>query len=1314
MDYSNNTSIKALDKLKEKLLKGEMSLLIGSGFSKNVSDKFPDWSELLNDMIYEMYKPEISFLLKSTRLISDKMIELSSPKVQKIIKEIIDREGYLKIVSQYMERKGFRESIDAYIEEHIPYVEKDANTETYKLKYLHSNTKNETLTPDCLDLHKKILKMNWNNFFTTNYDNCLECAYEDRKFEIEDLEKEIKEKNKVFENIRAEIRKIEKTIVKLENNLKVDNNELEKAKEINLSDGIVSISNKTDENITQKISQLQVSINSKREEIWKSEDKIKNLKSIYRRRISEIEYLNEEKKDKIAVVKDSSVLDIQKTRNLIYLHGSMAIRNDSTSMKKRGFDNDIHLQYIISNEDYQKYPLKHEAFTQLMRISLLQDSFCLLGFSGIDPNFIAWIGWVRDIIERKTNYEENQDLENKHKIYLIDIVDNEVPVDRKIFYENHRIVRIPLQSKDVISFLQDEVKTISSYKHDSTGLISMLLEYLDPEEETDSALSIAVEKNKRLEYEKLWDRIYSINWSPKLVIDVLLNSIDRMWALKPFYRIYSAKQYKQNACEGILKRGKDYQSLIDNDKVEYYYRVLYLSFKDAFYLLSQAKDSVKNKLIDLNEGIVSSHLYQHFKLLELRDAILLNNKLQIDTLQTLKFDAKFKDDLYYEKALNLAYNFKFSELKNHLEEWNPESHFIVLRSGLLGQMDLDAAFQILNSYVARNEFESKQEKLYALENLLYIKRSRSWERNETLYDKIDDLKNKGLVSIRENIIEIIKQFEKIKLEDVKPYNTSYSNRIGYSDQIKELGICLLNILAETGLSVRFHAFPIVKKEEWYNVFKVIYEDYPYPVLYYSLQIINDSGRTKLMARDFVNSEKLTNTLPFIWDMLIAAFFSSDTPQNWKINILYFLSELIVAIPSEKWESDFIDVWNDSLSKNKLFSDTWLEGHGFIDNGLRFIISSDSITLILKTLFDNRDKGDEVINYLNVLASRRILGRKRSKILDIELQEKIDDVIISIPDHVLQSMYLLGNINDLLDDERRRQIELKLNECNLNELNSNNIWHPISYFSKGNDTLIKSIKNAIVQSKYLFNSGIEIKDGRISSSQRKFIRIHRLRKRDSNPEGLLFNENEIKIIYDVLISELNKIEKKVSKGFDFEKFTDLLEEMLDFLDSNEDVLKSISTYTEILKLTQHLLQQERGYQELREGIIFKEGVVYYNALNELTRHLYQKAEIAPHQELFDFILAKIYIIDSKDLDRTLNVVSSWFRELISKDCLRPYGERMCNILDRHRIKDYKDCYKPEYFEYMVTIAMTLQYWEVKHKAIDYWIGIKESGRYNNLV
>jgi hypothetical protein len=52
--------------------------------------------------------------------------------------------------------------------------------------------------------------------------------------------------------------------------------------------------------------------------------------------------------------------------------------------------------FIISEEDYRTYPRRFAPFVNSVQQSLLENSFVLLGFSGDDPNFLEWTGWIRD------------------------------------------------------------------------------------------------------------------------------------------------------------------------------------------------------------------------------------------------------------------------------------------------------------------------------------------------------------------------------------------------------------------------------------------------------------------------------------------------------------------------------------------------------------------------------------------------------------------------------------------------------------------------------------------------------------------------------------------------------------------------------------------------------------------------------------------------------------------------------------------------------------------------------------------------------
>ena len=66
--------------------------------------------------------------------------------------------------------------------------------------------------------------------------------------------------------------------------------------------------------------------------------------------------------------------------------------------------------FIITEEDYRKYPHDFAPFVNTVQQSLLENTLCLIGFSGTDPNFLQWIGWIRDNLNK-----------NVTKIYLIGV-----------------------------------------------------------------------------------------------------------------------------------------------------------------------------------------------------------------------------------------------------------------------------------------------------------------------------------------------------------------------------------------------------------------------------------------------------------------------------------------------------------------------------------------------------------------------------------------------------------------------------------------------------------------------------------------------------------------------------------------------------------------------------------------------------------------------------------------------------------------------------------------------------------------------------
>ena len=51
---------------------------------------------------------------------------------------------------------------------------------------------------------------------------------------------------------------------------------------------------------------------------------------------------------------------------------------------------------IFTEEDYRTYPTEFAPFVNTVQRAMMETVFCLIGFSGNDPNFLHWSGWVRD------------------------------------------------------------------------------------------------------------------------------------------------------------------------------------------------------------------------------------------------------------------------------------------------------------------------------------------------------------------------------------------------------------------------------------------------------------------------------------------------------------------------------------------------------------------------------------------------------------------------------------------------------------------------------------------------------------------------------------------------------------------------------------------------------------------------------------------------------------------------------------------------------------------------------------------------------
>jgi hypothetical protein len=110
--------------------------------------------------------------------------------------------------------------------------------------------------------------------------------------------------------------------------------------------------------------------------------------------------------------------------------------------------------FIITEEDYRRYPHDYAPFVNTVQQALLENTFCLIGFSGDDPNFLQWTGWIRD----------NLGIDKTQKIFLVGVF-NLSSARLKLLAERG-IVVVDLSCCDGIK------------KHDHKKALSRFFEYI--------------------------------------------------------------------------------------------------------------------------------------------------------------------------------------------------------------------------------------------------------------------------------------------------------------------------------------------------------------------------------------------------------------------------------------------------------------------------------------------------------------------------------------------------------------------------------------------------------------------------------------------------------------------------------------------------------------------------------------------------------------------------------------------------------------------------------------------------------------------
>lgn len=760
-----------LVELKECYDNGQVSALVGAGFSKNVSNLFLSWGELLHDMISKLYEIDIKRNYdnyihqnkgKHTKLKKEEEIR------NEYIKEIYHNYDSLEIVSKYIKKNEFRECVECYIEERIPYVE--INKEG-KIVLKIGGKECEEISESNFSAHKELLLLRrLKNIYTTNYENLLE-------FSVDLLKKEISP------------------------------NEIE------------------------------------------------------------------------LVVDSQGLSDKGHCQKIIKIHGNLR----KSTEEKIQFDGDNSLCYIIATEDYDSYTEKHEAFTEKLRMAMLEGKFMLIGFSGTDKNYKGWVKWVKNILDKEPK--------NTTKIYIVDVSGKPISQELEYYYNNNHISVINLINQErlaYIGFKDDEIKKYLKHElknEDKRNILTVFLRYLnaktvkndDSFEDSDNSLLSGLKNSSILSelspnayaYRKLWNEAYGKSINNEDVDEVAKKIIEG----KPANRFPKIIYNQDSIINHIIRKDK-------------------LNHIDAL-LLSMAIDEC-----GLNPYYYSKVIHDYDEL----DKLALWNLLKIKEKTFSGADSKLSsrgDVFKYENIQRLLFHLDFKKANNIIKRWKPNGFFVIPKAMRLASIkgQKEKAFDILSNYI--REEKDPISKLYGMQiaNYIYMMYPRPFNTDEFYQYSIDGL--------GDNLDFMIQQLRgKLKEPRTRGWIGSTMN-FGGNNPEYEKSLRILRYISDTGLYLNFGSTYFFDKASWYLVFKNLYEEFPYPCFFYSIQY-NDNNLQTRIGQDFAYSPKLCNFNKDILVKAIKAYDDNNTPQIFLTGILNVIGPMYIAVDESLWFDAFKD------------------------------------------------------------------------------------------------------------------------------------------------------------------------------------------------------------------------------------------------------------------------------------------------------------------------------------------------------------------------------------------------------------------------
>lgn len=988
---------------------------------------------------------------------------------------------------------------------------------------------------------------------------------------------------------------------------------------------------------------------------------------------------------------------------IIKLHGSI-VENCSTF----DFDQDNARRYILTQDDYDDYPMKHNAFMQLMRISLLKECFCLVGFSGTDYNFISWIKWVRDILYDNLKDKDNFESDDI-KIFFIDCF--EYPLDKATeqFFENYGICRIVLPSEEVRDVVEIEEEPSNSNEY-RRKLLKKFFEYVgkkdddnvkqddtssvqgvndDAKNENTSSVQGRMDGNKSMSVgtkheENIKDNTTtakdeSISWANAYTIagdrhgKVVVNELvaNKLVGNRGYIKYTLGTYYQGRYIEVISK--KDILTEIEAK----------LALLAMEQMMIEIDDVGEEFLKKIENALSSKEDKLRIRKLRLRTKTINNPYEAIESSAN-------NDVEIYEKCLRYAFTFRYTELAETLNAWRPTEIFLVKKALFMTLTDPKIAENLITqSFIDSLPILADRQRISQLANII----SGSFEPKFST--------NKYLGYERQTISYYSEWFfdKSLRVKNkIKPYGADKDRKEPIDANITARS---LQYMMEMPIFVQIRLNSMITGEQWYKVAHSLFKIYPYPVLFYSTTL-NDRNILRRIGQDFAYSEILHGTLPQISKAIFENLIDMAAPNpNWNLNnACELLAEIIKAVPADLWEHYVIDVWE------YLFFPYIEKRHS--SEGIMHLMYTAFTMCKSKELFKRvvvdclestkvKKIEDTVQNIFYYFRVERFKG-----IISSELDKALVNFILSIDKE--QDYAIMANLHEILEEKHCRMIAETIPKVLESKGITSVYINGLVYFSKLDPTVLSNLKKAILDSSLLWESGI-------TDKMYHFVEYIHIVEYD---EVLNWSEEEVKTLYGKLKESAFKILSLDKDSENVWNYDELISDMIKFLSLHNDSLENEVDYLDIKQKLTARLDGLMQSGDLSDALYSNDKNILNSALRELKNRLLAEG-IEPNIHHIFMLLDRLLYKNKIGMQNILNYMQYFVRDFVTKESTERLPQLM-KLLRKYDVALLRDMQQNVIVctEYIILIAESLKKKELEDEGIRKWLNIKESNVFNWVI